>query len=261
MENQNSFLSFAKNLFKKMVPETLIEYRRHYLRMKENRKWDQRFSGAPTRDIFSSIYEDSMWSDPSNKEKFYSGLGSHDPQIVMPYIQAIRAFLERFPSKPNVVDLGCGDFNVGRQIRQYCQQYIACDIVPSLIERNKSAFAELNVKFQCLDLSEDALPDGEIVFVRQVLQHLSNAQIARFLTKTEKYRWLVVTEHLPSNRHFKPNQDISAGPGTRMGKGIFEDSGVVLTAAPFNLQAKSEQVICEVTLPNAVVRTIAYQLH
>jgi len=54
------------------------------------------------------------------------------------------------------------------------------------------------------------------------------------------YKFLIVTEHLPSRADFKQNFDKLTGPGTRMG----DESGIVLTSPPFNLRPKSEKELC-----------------
>ena len=75
------------------------------------------------------------------------------------------------------------------------------------------------------------------MFIRQVLQHLSNAQISRIVPKLSIYRLLVLTEYLPSSGDFVPNLDRPTGVGTRLGTET--DSGIVLTEPPFNLPTKS----------------------
>ena len=206
--------------------------------------------------IFSKIYEDEIWgksNDPS--QLFYSGIGSHDKVIVSTYIQAVHEFLSTFVKKPNVVDLGCGDFLVGSKIRQLCDNYIACDIVPELIEFNKHKYKTLDVDFRVVDLTTNDLPSGDIVFVRQVLQHLSNEQILKAIPKLcTKYKYLVLTEHLPISHEFEHNLDKPAGFDIRTGI----ESGLVLTSPPFNLKARNERKLCEV-LYGGIITTTLYQ--
>ena len=38
----------------------------------------------------------------------------------------------------SIIDLGCGDFNVGKDIYKHVHKYYAYDIVPDLIKTNKS---------------------------------------------------------------------------------------------------------------------------
>jgi len=158
------------------------------------------------------------------------------------------------------VDLGCGDFNVGGQLRPYCGSYVACDVVPALIRRNNDKFAGTKVDFRCIDIVEDDLPQGDIVFLRQVLQHLGNTQILRVVRKLYQYKFLVLTEHIPTSPAFLPNRDKATGGGIRLKQG----SGVVLTEFPFLLRVKSESVICTTNESFAqypgLIRTTLYEL-
>ena len=239
-----------------MLPSLVPDrWRRWYDLRRAARRIDRAFSGKSACDAFTMIYENAMWGR-ANTEDFYSGTGSHDPAIVERYIGAVSSLLGEFAQKPDVVDLGCGDFNVGLRLRPLCGAYVACDIVPALIERNKARFPAAGVDFRCLDMIDEPLPDGDLVFIRQVLQHLSNAQIARIVPKLVRYRYLVVTEHLPAQPGFAPNRDKPLGSGLRIGRG--RDSGVVLTARPFGLRPVSERVVCESTEYGGVIRTILY---
>jgi hypothetical protein len=128
---------------------------------------DMSYQNMTTLEVFRKIYADNEWGLPSNSgQKFYSGSGSHDSAIVDPYIKAVKEFLESFDTKLQAVDLGCGDFNVGAQLRYYCDNYIACDIVPELIEHNKKLYTNFDVDFRTLDLTNEELPDGDVVFIR-----------------------------------------------------------------------------------------------
>ena len=49
-----------------------------------------------------------------------------------------------FNNKQNVVDLGCGDFSIGSQIRKNCNDFIAIDIFDELIEANKKKFKDMS---------------------------------------------------------------------------------------------------------------------
>jgi hypothetical protein len=208
--------------------------------------------------IFSTIYAKGIWGKSKDPSKpFYSGSGSHDASIVSTYIQSVQNFLKTFGQKPNAVDLGCGDFSVGSQIRSLCNHYIACDIVPELIDYNKKLFHQFDVDFRFLDLVSNDYPNSEIVFIRQVLQHLSNSEIKKIIPKLkENFKYLVLTEHLPFISNFPHNIDKPTGPNIRLEFG----SGVVLTSAPFNLIAKEEKVLCEVNEYGGIIRTILYVL-
>ena len=208
------------------------------------------------KDTFSHIYEDDVWNFNKKNATYWSGCGSHEKAIINPYISAVRSFIAKtFPQPPNAVDLGCGDFNVGRQIRNTTDRYIACDIFPGVIDFNRRKFAGADVDFRVLDMVADQPPEGDIVFVRQVLQHFRNDQISRFLFKLRYYKWAIITEHIPSKDPFVPNLDIGLGD-VRLA--IY--SGVDLTQAPFNLKHYNATIICEIDEQWGRIRTTAYQL-
>ena len=182
--------------------------------------------------VFQEIYSNNVWGGELNSDELYSGGGSHDPNSINPYIEYVNKFLNSFGSQPVVVDLGCGDFNVGSQIYDSSRMYFACDVAPELIEQNKRNFTSSKIKFLNLDITKDPLPAGDVVLLRQVFQHLSNSDISKVLNQIlSKYTYLILTEHLP-NSFFVPNMDKVTGGDIRLN---FR-SGVVLTKAPFNLE-------------------------
>lgn len=204
-------------------------------------------SCATTKDTFTRVYERGYWgrsNDPA--ERYFSGSGSHESEVVNAYLSAVTGFLQSFIEKPDVVDLGCGDFAVGSRIRPYCGRYVAADFVEGLIERNKQVYESDNVDFRALDMINDDLPTGDVVFIRQVLQHLSNNEIQKVVAKLPgSYRFLILTEHLPSSGSFVANVDKESGPYIRLNFGK-HGSGVVLTEPPFNLKVAKSTVLCEV---------------
>ncbi len=188
---------------------------------------------------------------------FYSGTGSNQPALVEPYISAVRNHFLEIPTKLTAVDMGCGDFRVGSRLVDLFSSFVACDVVDELIEFNKTFYAHLPVDFRKVDLVSDSIPAGEVLIVRQVLQHLSNEQITKFLRNIPKsFKLLLVTEHLPNSRDFTPNMSKNTGPEIRLTTG----SGVVLTDPPFNLKAKSQIVLVSIPKPDSRIDTLLYEL-
>jgi SAM-dependent methyltransferase len=253
----NTAKAFIKSLLPRPVLKAVEQYR---ARQRANS-----YTGLSTQQAFSKAYEKGEWglsSDPS--QRFFSGLGTHDSETSKTYLDAVKSFLSTFTEKPDVVDLGCGDFYIGSNIRPYCGRYTACDIVPALIEFNKDRFKSMDVDFRVLDLTEDELPDGDVVFIRQVLQHLSNEQIKKALPRiSSKYKYLVLTEHLPHDEVFTHNLDKQAGPGPHIRAHISTGvvySGIVVTSPPFDLKVKEERHLCEVRVSDGRIRTTLYRL-
>jgi hypothetical protein len=195
----------------------------------------------PTKDAMEQVYAMKLWG--RNLSSFYSGEGSHLPDIVNPYVSIVTSFLSSFETPLVVCDLGCGDFNVGKQLTAHTKKYIAVDIVADLITFNQKTFKAENLEFHCLDIAVDELPKADCVLVRQVLQHLSNAEIKHILRKLADFKYVILTEHLPEGV-FKPNVDIISGQGIRLKK----KSGVQLLEAPFQFKVKEEKQLSVVPL-------------
>ena len=227
-------------ILKKIIPNFILQYREK----KINKKIRKKFLNMKQDEIFKEIYLNKLWTPKTIKleHKFYSGVGSYFSEFVDKYIEEINRFILSLPNKPNVVDLGCGDFVIGSKIRRFCNNYIAVDIFDQLIDYNKKKYKELSVDFRVLDITSDELPPADICFVRQVLQHLSNQSISQFLEAIKnKYKYLIITEHLPAENFFKANLDKPTGPDIR----LFDKSGVILTQPPFNLKVIKDIDICE----------------
>jgi len=221
------------------------------LRIREHLKWvriREHYAQLPVAEAFSTTYRSRLWGNIEGEE-FFSGVGSRE-EFGAPYTDWVRRFiLER--NIGTVVDLGCGDYRVGRQICSAALvTYVGVDIVPDLVAYNQSRFGGERVGFTCMNIIEDQLPDGELCLIRQVLQHLSNKQISRVLTNCAKYPYLIVTEDVYSGARVRPNLDIRHGPDNR----LFRRSGVFLDHAPFALRTQN---VLEIPCPqtHSVIRT------
>jgi SAM-dependent methyltransferase len=243
-----------KKFVRKVLPRAIVRAIDEY---RTNKKLES-FAGLSTQEVFTKVYEEGAWGksrDPS--QIYFSGSGSHDTLAVSEYIGAVIELLRSLRSKPDVVDLGCGDFSVGSKLRPFCERYVACDIVEPLIAFNKVRFKSMDVDFRILDLTRDQLPAADIVFVRQVLQHLSNEKIQNALAELKaKYSYMVLTEHLPNKHSFPHNVDKPTGPGIRLDF----NSGIVLTSPPFNLLAIEERILCQIPQDDGMLRTTLYKL-
>lgn len=209
----------------------------------------------PTKDAMQQVYDMHLWG--GKDFDFYSGDGSHNIKIIEPYLHSVSTFLKSHNNSLTVCDLGCGDFNIGKQLINYTKKYIGIDIVENLIERNKTLFKAENLEFHCLNIVEDELPKTDCVILRQVLQHLSNTEIQKIIKKLSHYKYLILTEHLPVG-NFTPNIDIISGQGIRIKK----NSGVNLLEAPFNLKIVEAQKLSQITLDNnkGIIKTTLYRL-
>lgn len=235
-------LKIVKDILKLVLPKSLIKS----IRNLESKLVSLKYKGMSNKEVFEKIYTEKVWIPDDQKKnfKYYSGLGSHEGIFTEKYIKEVSKFLKSFKEKPDVVELGCGDFQVSSNLINLTNKFIACDIFDELILSNKKRYNYPNVTFKTLDFTKDDLPDGEICIIRLVLQHLSNEMIIKFLEKIKnKYTYLIVTEHLPNNENFTPNLNIITGPNIR----LHLNSGVDLTKEPFNLKYIDESNLCKIS--------------
>lgn len=214
---------------------------------------DFKFKGLSTNQIFSKIYNDGLWNKKSSN--FNSGPGSHNKELVIPFLEFVNCFIINKKIK-TIVDLGCGDFNIGKNIYKNTNQYYAIDIVPNLIDHNKNLFKDSKIKFECNDFINDPIPEADCVILRQVLQHLDNQSIIKILKKIKLYKYAIITEHIPKN-NFVPNIDKKTGPTTR----VEFNSGIDIEIEPFNFNyITKEEINLEDNELGGMHKTVIYTL-
>ena len=213
--------------------------------------------GQRRRLAFQEIYKHNLWGTDS-ESKFYSGTGSRGAALEV-YVEKMTLELQHIAQElgrpVSIVDLGCGDFQVGRALLAGVPEatYLGCDIVPELVAHHNKTYANDRIAFRQLDLVSDPLPDGDVGLVRQVLQHLSNAEIAAFLARMP-YRYLYVTEGHPAEPDGPVNPDISAGAAVRFNwhTGV-GGRGVELHQPPYSLP--TSEVFRAISPPREVIIT------
>lgn len=231
-----------KQLVKAIIPRTVLRFYRGFLRAIESRH----YARLDPREVFQKIYFNAKWGGDGND--FCSGSGSTTATVVEPYVEAVTRILNGYgTNKPKIVDLGCGDFRVGRRFLDHCSEYVAVDVVPELIKCHEANHCVRHLRFECLDIIRDPLPKGDVVFLRQVLQHLSNAEIITILNKLSAYDKLIVTEHYPTpgRKNIVANLDKVHGPDIR----LYHNSGVYLDKPPFCIAPARLDLLLEVASP------------
>ena len=211
--------------------------------------------------IFTAIYRQNQWGGAAGV--ICSGGGSADPLIVDQYLDMLRNHAQLAAYHETAfIDLGCGDMQIGQHLIPLCRSYVGVDIVKFLITRHQAQLGSDSVRFVHLDIINDELPPGDVCFLRQVLQHLSNKQILKILPKLKQYKYVYITEHVPAVAAAgRPNLDKPHGKGIRLDR----NSGVDLTSAPFGLPANQVTVLLDVAgnthgsdSDPGVIRTVLY---
>jgi SAM-dependent methyltransferase len=136
----------------------------------------------PHAEIFDFIYASDGWEGGS-------GAGS-TPQATAPY----RAFLKDFMADngiSSVVDAGCGDWQSSQLIDWTGVDYVGID-VSAVVLNNTRRFAKAGVRFLLGDARTMELPQADLLILKDVLQHWSNADIVAAIPKFRRFRYCIV---------------------------------------------------------------------
>lgn len=140
------------------------------------------------KDVFEAVYHNHTWGGESR-----SGPGS-DPLNTVAYIGFINRWLAAHPDCKHIVEIGCGDWATSQLINlTSIQTYTGYDIVPEVIARNVATHQSSQVQFVCADFLEEPPVEGDLLIVKDVLQHLSNASVFRFIQQVlPRYRYAII---------------------------------------------------------------------
>jgi len=185
---------------------------------------------SDARSAFSEIYRSHSWLGTSR-----SGPGS-EPTSTKKYRTILERTLRSLPIR-SVVDVGCGDWAFSKMVDWGDVDYTGVDIVPDLIADLQSKFATERRRFVVANLIQDDLPAADMCVIKDVLQHLSNDSVQRFLhTQLPRFRYALLTNDIRKARLtqlLRPWRIEKANLDTE--NGGFRS--LKLTSSPFNLQA------------------------
>ena len=179
---------------------------------------------AAVQAAFEDVYRNATWGT-NGTDAGRSGLGS-----TMKATAVYRTFLQEFMKDhdtKSVVDAGCGDWESTQAIDWKGIDYKGYDIVESVVEKDKKLFEKPNIHFFTADIVETELPPADLLIVKQVLQHLPNAWVAKFLRQLPKYKHVLIMNSVSTSTLSSDNPDIKPG----------EFRLLDLTKPPFNVSA------------------------
>ena len=136
-------------------------------------------------EIFSAMYGRNDWINGS-------GEGS-SPDNTIEYRRYLQAFLRERRIR-TVVDMGCGDWQFSTLIDWSGIQYLGMDVVPEIIERNRTLFGSPTVTFALSEGVDQELPCADLLILKDVLQHWPNADILSFLPRLQQCRYALITD-------------------------------------------------------------------
>ena len=182
---------------------------------------------------FEGIYTNNIWGvheNLGNDVKFYSGPGSHTPFVVSEFVRTINDFMESHEIT-SVVDLGCGDFNVGK--RFLVDKYIGVDVCEPLIEYNRKEYSNEHISFVNANGVEEKLPSADLLIIKEVLQHLTLDEIKSLLSNNfSQYKYIIVADSRFDNSS-NPNCDGDLTMLRNVGREMYR-SGIFLDKEPFD---------------------------
>ncbi|OAQ40444.1 hypothetical protein A5893_05710 [Pedobacter psychrophilus] len=213
-----------KNYLKNLIPKGLL----HFI-------YDLKNKGKSAENIFTKIYDNNYWGKAENGRKYYSGSGSSDENIKL-YTNFLIDFIIEKKLK-TVFEIGCGDFTIMEKVlKETDVNYIGADVVKKLITDLNDQNQKENIHFIHINAVNDNYPIADLCIIRQVLQHLNNHQISIILQKAKKFKYVLITEHLPLNPMVKNGNKNMGGYIRLQNK---KTSGVYLESNPFSLTAKT----------------------
>ena len=157
-------------------------------------------------DTFNRIYAEGTWGKVAGKGT--SGTGS-----TLAITREYRAYVEDFIKKhsvKSVVDAGCGDWSFSSAINWGDASYLGIDIASDVIAAVRNQHEKGKIRFQVGDITND-LPAAELLISKDVLQHLSNELVHKFIKnnlRRGKYKWVILT----NDRSSRP-QNVDTVPG------------------------------------------------
>src|SRR4029450_2088685 len=126
---------------------------------------------------FNHIYAEGMWGR-DDTGKGISGSGS-----TLEITREYRAYVEDFMKKhavKSVVDAGCGDWSFSNAMDWGDASYLGVDIASDIVDADRKKYEKGKIKFQVGDITKD-LPAADLLISKDVLQHLSNELIHKFI--------------------------------------------------------------------------------
>ena len=195
--------------------------------------------GRSLDQVFFDVYAKGKWGAPSNSSPFFSGIGSL-PAATARYEAWVAGYFEKNSETQRAGGYWLRRLSGGieRILKRLSRpvRYIGCDIASNVVAHNNDTFAAPSIEFRQLDITRDEPPSGDIVTIRQVLQHLSNDSIARALDNLRtKFKVAIITESVPIEPA-AANLDMDSGRWTR----DYQRSGVYVDLPTFNLAVLEE---------------------
>ncbi len=163
-------------------------------------------STEATKEVFDSIYASGTWGTGSG------GAGTSGSGSTLEATAPYRAFLQQFMKDnhiTSVVDAGCGDWEFSQAIDWTGIDYKGYDIVDSVVAADKAKYGKPNIQFVTANIVDTDLPPADLLICKEVLQHLPNADVAKFLAQLPKYKHVLIMNAVNPVALTAKNNDIT----------------------------------------------------
>lgn len=152
---------------------------------------------------FAPFYTENCWGDPESA----SGPGSSLERTIK-LRNELPILLDEIDVR-TLLDAPCGDFNWMKHTILNVDQYIGVDIIPEIIGKNQSLYANERTRFVFLDLTRDELPCVDVILCRDCFIHFSNRHIVAAIKnfKRSRSRYLLTNTYPAWDR----NKNIQTG--------------------------------------------------
>ena len=155
--------------------------------------------GDSLKDKFSSIYHNNTFGGRKSR----SGEGSDLDQTAEIRRELPKLLLDL--GVKTFLDAPCGDRYWMKEASLGVDKYFGVDIVDALIEKHTQQFGDTTHGFLCLNLTEDKLPQADIIFCRDCLVHLSFDDAYKVLInfKRSNAKYLLTTTFANLNKNYE----------------------------------------------------------
>ena len=137
---------------------------------------------------FTDIYKTDAWTNGSGPGSIW--------QLNKPYIRLLENFI-RDNNIRSICDVGCGDFQLMKNVDLQHATYMGLDVVPSVIANNRRRYGKDKITFLDMPKNPRDLPGGDLGIVKDVLIHLDNETTIEILrAMMERFRFILTVNNV-----------------------------------------------------------------
>jgi 2-polyprenyl-3-methyl-5-hydroxy-6-metoxy-1,4-benzoquinol methylase len=148
---------------------------------------------------FETVYAENLWKN----EESVSGEGSTLKCSDM-YLSFLKQFVTNNDIK-NILDLGCGDFNLMKHFNYEDIKYVGVDLVNELIKKNNINYGKHNIKFLNRMIHNYEFEEKyDLIICKDVLQHWSIENVITFLKLIKNYKYCLLINDFKNDKYKAP---------------------------------------------------------